>query len=152
MNINNNMKGSPMRPIWQTPTPQQPTVAVVTSLAANQALASLMVGNGYVPPVLTTSGTDISGGTGTTKMVVGSSTLVFSSSVYSATVTVTLSGSAVFTSSSTYRIIGSMVGVLGSPVISPYFNATSGSAFTINGSSPTSQNGSVVVNWIAIGY
>jgi hypothetical protein len=45
-----------------------------------------------------------------------------------------------------------MVGGLGSPVISPYFNATSGSAFTINGSSPTSQNGSVAVYWIAIGY
>jgi hypothetical protein len=41
MNINNNMKGSPMRPIWQTPTPQQPTIAVTTGLLTGAALANI---------------------------------------------------------------------------------------------------------------
>ena len=154
MNINNNMKGSPMRPIWQTPTPQQPTVAVVTSLAANQALASLMVGNGYVPPVLTTSGTDVSGGTGTTKIVTGSATLptyTSGSGVYISQVTVTLSGSAIFSSGSTYHVLATLRtnGANAEANIQVQYN--SASSFTLYSVSP-GLLGSATVDFLAIGY
>jgi hypothetical protein len=126
---------------------------VVTSLAANQALASLMVGNGYVPPVLTTSGTDISGGTGTTKIVTGQITLVFTASVYPATVIVPLTGAAIFSSSTSYKVVG-MLNALGvnSPIVSVYTLSTStASSLQFSATSAASGTFSVTYDFAAIG-
>jgi hypothetical protein len=129
MNINNNMKGSPMRPIWQTPTPQQPTVAVVTSLAANQAVNSLQVNGGYVAPIYTATGTDISGGTGTTKMVVTTLPVSFTANT-AGTLTLTLSGNAVFTSASTWQVYSVLLTTLSTISFTFYLAARSPSSGT----------------------
>jgi parallel beta-helix repeat protein len=47
MNVNKNMNGTPQRPIWEQPTPQQPTIAISTSVFSNATFANNQTQLGY---------------------------------------------------------------------------------------------------------
>jgi hypothetical protein len=154
MNVNKNMNGAPQRPIWEQPTPQQPTIAISNVVLPNQVLASLVVDGGYVPPVFSSTGTDPSAGSGTMHIVTGAITLTFTSSVNPATVTVTLSGAAAFSSATSYKISGMLAGLgAGSPLVAVYLlSSSTGTSLQFSATSAVSANFSVGYDFVAVGY